>query len=258
VLEDEGLIPQHLAQRFRRGHIYGIGQTVLRFLTNLERGRPWQEAGVASAGNGSLMRIAPVLVPHLRNPSPALWADVALAAVLTHNDPASTGSCLAYVGVLWELLGRTEAPEPEWWLDSFCRTLEPLEGETRYRTRTPAIKYEGPLWPFTHEQVRQALAEDLPVVEACNRWHSGAYLLETVPCVLYILYRHADDPEEAILRAVNDTSDNDTVAAIVGAAVGALHGRSALPERWIRGLLGRTAAADDGRRFKLIAQARER
>jgi ADP-ribosyl-[dinitrogen reductase] hydrolase len=39
--------------------------------------------------------------------------------------------------------------------------------------------------------------------------------------------------EEAIVRAVDDTTDNETVAAIVGAAVGAVHGRSALPERWV-------------------------
>jgi hypothetical protein len=30
------------------------------------------------------------------------------------------------------------------------------------------------------------------IIDACNSWHSGAYLLETVPCVLYILQLHAD------------------------------------------------------------------
>ena len=76
-----------------------------------------------------------------------------------------------------------------------------------------------------------------------------------MPAVLLILSRYADDPEEAIVRAVNDTRDNDTVAAIVGAAVGALHGRSALPARWIDGLLGRTSRADDGRVFEPIGAA---
>jgi ADP-ribosyl-[dinitrogen reductase] hydrolase len=76
--------------------------------------------------------------------------------------------------------------------------------------------------------------------------------------VLYILPRHAHDAEEAIVRAVNDTHDNDTVAAIVGAAVGALHGRRALPGRWQAGLLGRTRESDDGRVFELIDAARER
>jgi len=54
--------------------------------------------------------------------------------------------------------------------------------------------------------------------------------METVPSVLHILCRHADDPNEAIVRAVNDTWDNDSVAAIVGAVVGALHGASRIEE----------------------------
>jgi ADP-ribosylglycohydrolase len=69
--------------------------------------------------------------------------------------------------------------------------------------------------------------------------------------------KHGSDPEEAILRAVNDTTDNDTIAAIVGAAVGALHGRRKMPERFISGLLGRTAERDDGRIFQLITKARK-
>ena len=63
---------------------------------------------------------------------------------------------------------------------------------------------------------------------------------------------------DCIVRAVNDTWDNDTAAAIVGAAVGALHGRRALPERWVAGLLGRTAADDDGEVFRLTEAAVER
>jgi ADP-ribosyl-[dinitrogen reductase] hydrolase len=77
-----------------------------------------------------------------------------------------------------------------------------------------------------------------------------------VPSVLYILMCHGDDLEEAIVRAVNDTKDNDTIAAIVGAAVGALHGKDAIPQRWLSNLLGRTAATDDGRVFELLEQAR--
>ena len=64
------------------------------------------------------------------------------------------------------------------------------------------------------------------------------------------------NPEEAIVRAVNDTLDNDTVAAIVGAAVGALHGRASLPRRSMDGLSGRTVATDDGRMFELLEAAR--
>ena len=57
------------------------------------------------------------------------------------------------------------------------------------------------------------------------------------------------------MRAVNDTCDNDTIAAIVGAAVGALHGARTLPASWRAGLLGRTGASDDGVVFRLIEAA---
>jgi hypothetical protein len=45
---------------------------------------------------------------------------------------------------------------------------------------------------------------------------------------------------------VNDSCDNDTIAAI------ALHGEAALPKRWRDNLLGRTMEADDGRVFDLL------
>ena len=93
------------------------------------------------------------------------------------------------------------------------------------------------------------------MVDAAEDWHSSAYLLETVPTVLHILARHGHDPEETIVRAVNDTWDNDTIAAIVGAAVGALHGAAALPRRWVEGLLGRTREHDDGRVHDLLLRA---
>ena len=78
-----------------------------------------------------------------------------------------------------------------------------------------------------------------------------------MPSVIYILMLHGDDPEEAIVRAVNDTKDNDTIAAIVGAAVGALHGKHSLPERWMSGLSGRTMEDDDGRMLWLLEEARQ-
>jgi ADP-ribosylglycohydrolase len=102
-----------------------------------------------------------------------------------------------------------------------------------------------------------AVGRRLTVLAADRGWLSGAYLLETVPSALHILARHAGEPEEAIVRAVNDTKDNDTIAAIVGAAVGALHGKTALPARWIERLVGRTTASDDGRVFELIEQTRQ-
>jgi ADP-ribosylglycohydrolase len=78
-----------------------------------------------------------------------------------------------------------------------------------------------------------------------------------MPCVLFILAKFGSDPEQAILEAVNGTKDNDTIGAIVGAAMGALHGADALPREWLSQLTGRLGAYDDGRVFELTDAASE-
>lgn len=87
LLEDRALVPDRLAHKFTQHQIFGIGSTVKAFLRCYQDQQlAWEKSGQSSAGNGALMRIAPILIPHLRQPSPALWADAALAGMITHND----------------------------------------------------------------------------------------------------------------------------------------------------------------------------
>ena len=149
-------------------------------------------------------------------------------------------------------------PEPTWWLTEYIKVARELKGQARLRPRCVELSsWHGPLWKFVEEHVLSAWEDNLPILKAFGKWYSGAYLLETVPCVLYILMRHGHDFEEAMIRAVNDTKDNDTVAAIVGAAMGALHGLEPIPERWIRNLLGRTSYRDDNQVFFLLEKAKQ-
>jgi hypothetical protein len=132
-----------------------------------------------------------------------------------------------------------------------------LEGDTAYVARVqrgPLANWQGSAWRLVDEHVRAAVRAGTSVLEAQDTWYSGAYLLETIPTVLMILARHGDDPREAIHAAVNDTHDNDTIAAIVGAAVGALHGAESLPEAWSDHWLGRIDTDDDGR-YHLLVEA---
>jgi hypothetical protein len=161
----------------------------------------------------------------------------------------------------WDLLAMDEAPEPAWWLERYLEVASQLEGEdTVYKPRGGRWEglFAGPLHEYVARGVRWAEREQIETVEACNAFYSGAYLLETMPCVILLLTRYGHDPQEAIVRAVNDTKDNDTIAAIVGAAVGALHGRASLDEAWISGLTGRTMSDDDGKVFELLEQACQR
>lgn len=258
LLRDGGLVPDNLSRRFCQDRIFGIGSAVKEFVANRKAGLAWDEAGVHSAGNGALMRIAPVLIPHLRHPSSALWADVALAGMITHNDETSTATCIAFAHLVWEALRAAGVPAQGWWIDEFVRVAGPLEGNAKLKPSfgRHAGTFRAPLTAFVAQVAREAILSDSSILEASNDWGSGAYLLETVPCVLAILERHSANPRAAIEVAVNETKDNDTVGAIVGAAVGALHGRKALPQEWIDGLLGRTTDSDDGRVFALIAETK--
>ena len=259
LIRDGGLIPDNLAKRFCKHHIRGIGNTTKEFIKNYKNKHvAWYAAGLDSLGNGALMRISPIVIPYLKNPHPSMYADAALDTMVTHNAFGNTAACVAFVNILWELLAMSSPPEPRWWLDTYCSIAKELEGNTQYRPETAQHDfYQGPLWQFTDKLVRQALSRGMTTLEACNWWWSGASLFQTVPSVLYILARHAENAEEAIIRAVNDTKDNDTIAAIVGAAVGALHGLKGIPERWIEGLTGRTRSNDDGEVFKLIFRTKK-
>lgn len=262
IVVDGRLNPERLGELFCARPIYGIGQTLRRFRQNRLQGLPWDRCAVASAGNGALMRIAPLLVPYVASPSRDLWADTLLAAQLTHDDLLSNSSCVALASLLWQMLG-TEAPtDANGLLDAWLAVSEPLaagrpDGQFVPRAGRPP-GFRGTVADLVRDHVLPALAQGLDVAQACALWHSGAYLLETVPSVLYVLARHGHDPREAVLQAVNNTRDNDTCAAVVGAVVGALHGARAWPDAWLRALPGRTRSDDDGHVFRLLQTSGDR
>jgi ADP-ribosylglycohydrolase len=257
LLECGGFDPEDLSARFASREIFGIGQSVRQFLHNRAQGMtPWYHCGAASAGNGALMRIAPLVLLHPGGSSAALWLNTAMASIITHRDSSSVASCVAFVDLLARLLRLPAPPTSDWITTTFLATVRQVCADQLHRPRGGRFAdWEGHFPDYLELVMDEARRNDWSTREACDAWCSGAYLLETVPSVLWILEKHASDPEEAIVRAVNDTSDNDTIAAIVGAAVGALHGGNAFPKRWEMGLLGRTTADDSGRVFRLIESA---
>lgn len=261
LLELGMIDPEDLSARFAAREIFGIGRSVRQFLDNRELGlSPWYRCGAESAGNGALMRIAPVVLAHPEGAGPALWLDAALASIVTHRDACSVASCVAFTDLLARLLRLPAPPTADWLIGTFTGTVRQVCADVPYRSRAGRyVGWEGTFADYLDRALADAARQRWSVREACAEWQSGAYLLETVPSVLWILACHAHDAEEAIARSVNDTSDNDTVAAIVGAAIGALHGAHALPRPWRAGLLGRTGSADDGAVFRLVeAAARQR
>ncbi len=257
LLHSTDLAPDELMERFAKDQIYGIGQaTKDAILTFKEYGYDWEHLGSRSAGNGALMRIAPVLLPYLATASADLWVDTVLATAVTHRDTAAIASSVAWVAMLWDLLRMPACPDSDWWGTRFAEVVRGVESPTSsYRPRGGEWSgFEGRFSDWLGK-CAERFPSELSIVEGGRLWYSGAYLLETVPSVLHILTHYTSDPEEAMIRAVNDTRDNDTVAAIVGSAIGALHGAGAFPARWREGLLGRLNADDDGQVAVLIEAA---
>jgi ADP-ribosylglycohydrolase len=226
-----------LAAAWRRGRIVGIGQTMTAYLAALDERPGWEHdeatawsARQHSAGNGALMRLAGAIAPHAWTLDDGLLDTVIYTSAATHDDPGSTSACVAFAEILRRILATGGAcVRPGFFWQTYVECARPVEGASRYRCRIPSAAFAGPIADFVEREVPKALAAGDDVLTAGDRWFSGAYLLETIPATLHLLERHAHDPEEAVVRAVNDTWDNDTIAAIVGAVVGAWHGARAFP-----------------------------
>jgi ADP-ribosylglycohydrolase len=76
----------------------------------------------------------------------------------------------------------------------------------------------------------RALAErSAEVAEAAGELGTSGFVVHTVPFAAYCFIRLGASPLEAIRGAIAAGGDTDTIAAIVGAWTGTLHGAGALP-----------------------------
>jgi ADP-ribosylglycohydrolase len=257
----------------RRARMVGIGGTVAFGLGEQEKrlrdgSPPFYRCPGPGRGDGTLMRYAPLLLPHLRSPSPGLWRDVALASFLTHGSTVPLSATVAFAHLLWEVLCRPcgHVPEPEWWLDEYVAVAvqieRPPDGPFQHSGPVPLLHqgFRGRLCEFVDREVRAAWRRGVPLREAVSTGGFGSRsdCLQSVPSALYVLMAHAGNFEEAVVAAVNDTQDNDTIASIVGAILGALHGRKAVPGRWLEGITSAVVAPPDTDREvieKLAGQA---
>ncbi|MEZ6041787.1 MAG: ADP-ribosylglycohydrolase family protein [Planctomycetaceae bacterium] len=254
----------------RHDDIVGMGRNTSASLTRHQRrmrtGLPLVHECVGDPaeegrGNGALMRFSPIVLPWLKTPSKQLWADAVLSSLATHGNTVTLSSVVAMTHLLWKVLAmpQHETPSPMWWIDEYLRIAGDLETNPLpdpLNTDPVPLWYDGfrgTLCDFIDQRVRKAFVDGVPLRDACSLdgFGSRADSLQTVPAVLYTMMCHADSFESAIITAVNDTKDNDTIAAIVGAFVGAIHGLSSIRQRWIHGIRsyslkipGRTSQSD--------------
>lgn len=158
-----------------------------------------------TAGNGSLMRTAPVALAHLGD-SDAIAAAARVVSALTHADPRAQEACVlqclaiehaVLTGVLDIAVGLRHV-DADYWL--------PLLDEA---------EQVGPEH-YSHN----------------NGWAVAALL------AAWSAASQAGTYADGVTHAVNGGGDTDTVGAIAGALLGARFGGSTVPARWRRHLHG--------------------
>jgi ADP-ribosyl-[dinitrogen reductase] hydrolase len=174
-----------------------------------------------TAGNGSLMRTAPVALAYLDDEDGLVEASRAIGA-LTHFDPEAGEACL-----LWCLAIRHAVLTGELDVRIGLRHLYPARA-TVWVERFDYAEHHSPA-DFTHngwavEALQGAWSAIAATPLPGNRPTERTYL--------------ADHLRLALESAVRGGRDADTVAAIAGGLLGAAYGASAVPAAWRRTLHG--------------------
>ncbi|HVB65639.1 MAG TPA: ADP-ribosylglycohydrolase family protein [Nitrolancea sp.] len=194
-----------------------IGNTTLQSLGYLASGVPWNEAGArtlaqkgdSAAGNGSIMRAAPLALA-CRNDPDALIRQSLDISLITHADPRCCWSCVALNQAIVALLTGSDDV-----IAAAANVDETL--------------------------VREVLASVATIRR--DEVKSGGYVLHTLGAAFWSLL-HYDSFEEVVVAAVNLGGDADSTGAVAGALAGARYGASAIPDRWLAVLQGREELSD--------------
>lgn len=218
------------------GECFDIGMTVAKALRRYADGMPAQEcggAGLQDNGNGSLMRILPLVYYLMSRCGGDFGANdeamqcIDLVSSLTHRHPISRVACGIYLCIAARLLLGDAIPDAVQrgvdtaldWYSSHDGYKDGLDCWTRIRDMN-AFK---------------ALPED--------EIRSGGYVVDTLEAALWCLL-NTDNYRNCALKAVNLGSDTDTVAAVVGGLAGIHYGLDGIPSAWMDGLQGKKMLND--------------
>ena len=213
LAENGGLDERDLMERFcawaekgdysHNGRCFDIGMTVRGALGRFRKtGDPVAgSTDPQSAGNGSLMRLAPVAILYAFDPEARL--DVARRqSAVTHGAEEAIAACAAYADLV----------------------AEAIQGWSKAQVFTPR-----PGW--TPEKVGRAMRMET-VGWGRKQVRGSGYVIHSLEAALWAV-GNANNFREAVLLAANLGEDADTTAAIAGQLAGALWGASGIPEVWL-------------------------
>jgi ADP-ribosylglycohydrolase/fructose-1,6-bisphosphatase/inositol monophosphatase family enzyme len=182
------------------------GQTTAESLQLAE-----QHADPSRPSNGCLMRISPLgIFGAGRTAEAAAWARE--DSRLTHPNSVCQGACAVYVAAIASAIA---------------------DGGTAQACHAAALAEADRAG--VEPSVRTALVDAQHAPPADYSRNMGWVLIALQNAFWQLL--HAANLEEGVVDTVMRGGDTDTTVAIAGALLGAVHGRAAIPPRWLHALL---------------------
>jgi len=215
LVEKEGFDPLDQMQRYLHwcedgylsstGTCFDIGSTVRHALNHFrETGEPYSgSTDSMSAGNGSLMRLAPVALFYA--PDRAMASSYAVKSSRTTH---AAVECLEACSLFAEML---------------VMALDGLDKNS--------ILFENASKLFGSPKIT-AIAKGAYMQKHAGQIKGSGYVIDSLEAALWCFWK-SSNYSEAVLAAANLGDDADTTAAICGQIAGAYYGQSGIPASWL-------------------------
>jgi len=198
--------------------VFDIGIATRTALSKIKNGVDPVLAGGSDEydnGNGSLMRISPLLFYLCNKQMQERFEVIKTVSSITHRHIRSVLSCFYYLEYMLLLLNGEK----------------PLEAYDAMKTIFSEYLSAMPIPPEETEHFNRLIHNnifELPEVEI----ESGGYVIHTLEASLWS-FMTSISYEEAVLKAVNLGNDTDTTACVTGAMAGLFYGYKGIPEKWL-------------------------
>ncbi len=190
----------------------------------------WENSGKQAAGNGSLMRTAPIGVFFASEALSSIVTASILDSTMTHFDPRCALACAAYNAAIGAAIQQDGATPY-------------LMHEAARSALFMAAGYFNGSFPEFAEEVDVALEDLINDLAIASLPDPGLYdsrlHIQSMQGFVRVGFRlafwelwHAPNYRAALLDAVNRGGDSDTNGAIVGGLLGARYGEDSIPEEW--------------------------
>lgn len=201
------------------GNVFDIGIATRKAIDRLSKGERPDLAGgvdVSSNGNGSLMRISPLLFYLTDKSIDERFELTKQVSSITHRHIRSVISCFYYLEFALRLLNGNDKFE-------IYKNLQ-----TEITSYLVSLSIGSTEIGFFDRLLKQSIYE----LKEDNILSSG-YVLHTLEASIWCLLT-TESYKDAVLKAVNLGDDTDTTGAVTGGLAGLLYGFDSIPSKWIK------------------------